>query len=39
MPLAVDALVDDAVSYDGILVCWHRLLKLMIFIPSFIIST
>jgi hypothetical protein len=31
MPLAVDALVDDAVAYDGIFVCWHRLLKLMIF--------
>jgi hypothetical protein len=28
MPLAIDALVYDAVAYDGILVCWHRLLKL-----------
>jgi hypothetical protein len=27
MPLAVDALVDDAVAYDGILVYWHRLMN------------
>ena len=27
MAFAVDALVYDAVAYDGIFICWHRLMN------------